>query len=161
MGELDLSQPSWPYDLAWLFLNAAQCCDFECDRIYVSDGTLVESMPPGCSCQLVAVVDARWQPTGVNTWMLDRPRKVATVNLILELCVVVPDAQSVPDPKTVTLSARESITKRWQIMQGLETARAAENLGGEGCTITPAGWVGVSQTGGVARWQTSWGFTTE
>lgn len=161
MAELDLSQPSWPYDLAQQFLDAAQCCGFKCERIYVNDGTLVESMPPGCCCMLVASVDVSWEPAGTTTWMLDRPRKVCVVNLTLEQCVLVPDATSAPDPAAVSANARDNITARTRILQGLAQARAEQNLGGEGMTVVPAGFTPVSQNGGVARWLSSWRCTTE
>lgn len=161
MAELDTSLASWPFDLAWKFLDAATCCGFDCGRLYVSDGTLVEGMPPGCPCQLVAVVDAVWEPVSQGAMALCLPRKQAMVSLLLDLCIVEPGQDEGVDAKAINLSARDNVSARWRIMQGLQQARSAGNLGGECRSIVPAGWFAVSQTGGIARWQTSWKFTTE
>lgn len=157
----------WPYQLGQQFLDAAVSCEFDCDRRYVSDRcTVPEGLPPGCPCQLVAVVSHGWlpnpgsQPCGA---ML-----AADVRLFLDLCQTGdPGSTSLLDPAALNATAQVQQSILWSISQGLRTAWASGGLGrfpdpdqppSNGCqwVVPQTMWSCVPGTGSMTRWETRW-----
>lgn len=157
----------WSYQLGLAFLTAAKACGFTCDRSYVADGGNPEPPAPGCRCQLIAVVTEGWEALPECG-----ARRTAEVRLVLDLCLVVPGQDEVPDPAKVNAQAQLNATARWQIMRGLRRAWQLGELAAVGVgedlgpmaatlcrTITPGPWRNTRSTGGWARWEATWRFT--
>lgn len=157
----------WPYQLGQQFLDAAVSCKFECERRYVSDRcTVPEGLPPGCPCQLVAVVTHGWLPSpgGSPCGAL----LTADVRLFLDLCQTGdPGSTSLLDPTKVNATAQVQHSILWSISQGLRGAWAGGELGkfpnpdqppgGECRWIVPQTmWTCVPSTGTMTRWETRW-----
>lgn len=154
----------WSYQLGQAFLTAAVSCEgVECDRRFVSDGSDPESPPPGCDCQLVAIVSEGFEKSGVCGGV-----RVAEIRLVLDLCTVSPPEQTkIPDPAKVSAQAQRNASIRWLMMVGLRDACSnglltawGENLGpfaANTCKrMTPGPWQWKRGTGGSARWESVW-----
>lgn len=161
-GSVPSVSDDWSYQLAQAFLVAALSCDAECGRVFVADSCSVESPPPGCDCQLVAVVNEGWEPDGPCG-----VRAVAEVRLVLDLCTTVAGPDEVPDPVAVNTRAQAHAALRWAIMRGLRQGWLDGTLcGGDsdvpaalsGCCgrIRPGVWRCVGSGGGSVRWETVW-----
>lgn len=156
----------WSYKLGKAFIDAAVTCA-TCARSWVSDGTRPEQPPPGCECQLVAVVSEGWANNGARCGVLLQ----AEVRLVLDLCTVVFGKDEVPNAARVNAQAQKNAATRMGMMKGIRSAwisgaLAAPVLGLPaqiaGCgSITPGPWVPTRSTGGVARWEALWRFSTD
>lgn len=159
----------WPYLLAQQILDAAVSCGATCARRFVTDSPVVEAPPPGCPCQLVAVVTEGFErPEGAAakcSWL-----PVISVRLVLDLCVPVPDADRGLDPTVEATAARETSRIRWAMLRGIRTAASRGELhgptwdpddpmppGAGGCTdVRPGAWTATVREGGMARWESTW-----
>lgn len=158
----------WTFKLATAILDAAVSCEgVSCDRRFVSDGSIPEGLPPGCGCQLIAVIGEGFEP------LADRgqrqkgcgARRVVEIRLLLDLCTVSPPGQNaVPDPAAINAQAQKNASTRWLMMVGIRAAHTAGQLSAIGEDLGPlAGptaerirlgpWRGVRSTGGAARWE--------
>jgi hypothetical protein len=160
LHDLDHTDTAWAYDLAHRFLDAAQDCGFECDRTFVADAQYAEGPPVAegdCHCQLAVVVTPGVsRPRGQRD---DDPICVpvftAEVRLIVDLCVLVPEANEALDPAAVDANAKDVQESLWKIMQGLLRARSNGTLAGS-AALDPAGWEQAGDFTGSSRWQTRW-----
>jgi len=156
----------WPFQLAQQMLDAAVSCGAECARRFVTDSPLVEAPPPGCPCQLVAVVTEGFERPDLKScsWV-----PVVTVRLVLDLCVPVPGENAVPDPVAEATSARATSTTRWAMLRGIALAARSGELHGStwdpddpmppgvGCSdVRPGAWALTMREGGAARWESTW-----
>jgi hypothetical protein len=156
----------WSWQLAQALLDAALSCEgVECSRVFVADSCNVEGLPPGCACQLAAVVTEGWAPM---------PRcgaqRVAEVRLVLDVCTTPPPGpDAVPDAAALSGRAREIAALRWGMMRGLRQAWLDGQLSccGESsvpglCSrVTPGAWRCVQSGGGSVRYETLWRFTDD
>lgn len=158
----------WTYKLALAVLDAAVSCEgVECERRFVSDGSLPEQPPPGCACQLIAVPTEGFEPLSERGQRQAGcgARRVAEIRLLLDLCTTAPpDDKSVPDPAKVNAQAQKNASTRWLMMVGIRKAHTAGQLSAIGEELGPlAGstaerirlnpWRLTRSTGGVARWE--------
>jgi hypothetical protein len=153
-------------------LAAALSCDAVCDRSWVSDGGLVESPPPGCDCQLVAVVTEGLETDGQAPIGCGASR-FATVRLVLDLCVELAGKDEIPDPVAVGTRAQQNASTRWLILAGLQRAWSLGLLtvGTEdpplpvflqrAWRVTPGEWRSTWTTGGISRHELVWRFATD
>lgn len=159
----------WPYQLGQQFLDAAVSCEFDCERRYVADRcTVPEGLPPGCPCQLVAVVTHGWLPNPGNNpcgAML-----TADVRLFLDLCQTGdPGSTSLLDPTKLNATAQVQQSILWAISQGLREQWAAGQLGrfpnpdqpppsSQDCrwVVPQTMWTCIPSTGTMTRWETRW-----
>lgn len=157
----------WSFGLAQAFLDAAVSCEgTTCDRRFVSVGAAAEGPPPGCPCQLVAVVTEGIEPVPGSRC---GTRRTATVRLVLDLCGPAAGEEDVPDPTKWQTAARDQAALRWRMMRGLLGAMERGDLcGGRddgwpagtqvGCcgNVTPGPWRPTRSDWGSSRFETTW-----
>lgn len=158
----------WPYLAALALLDGAVSCGAVCERRFVSDSAgAVEAPPPGCPCQLVAVITEGFQRTAEASPCSLQP--VVTVRFVLDLCVPVPGETKVLDPVAEATSARDNARTRWLMQAGMVAAVRAGSVhdstwdpddplpAGVGCAdVRPAPWTATVREGGIARWESTW-----
>jgi hypothetical protein len=160
-------ESTWAYDIAFAMLEAAVSCEAVCDRRWVSDGGLVEQPPPGCNCQLVAVI--REGPNGLTPKAICGSGRFAEIRLLLDLCVELPGKDEIPDPVAVNTRAQANASTRWLMMQGLMAAASSGLLTvldgpaifGPTWAVTVDGWRPTRTIGGMGRWESVWTFSDQ
>lgn len=158
----------WTYLAAQQLLDAAVSCGAVCARRFVTDDPRPEGLPPGCPCQLVAVVTEGFQRTNETERCSLSP--IVTVRLVLDICVPDPGPNAVPDPLVYGAAARDTATTRWLMMQGMVAAVRSGAIHGSawdpedpmppgvgGCSdVRPAPWTATLREGAMARWESTW-----
>jgi hypothetical protein len=165
----DVAPPIWVPGSDWLWtigqamLSAALDCA-DCDRSFISDGSYPEQPPPGCDCQLIAVL--REGPNAATPNAICGVGRFGEVRLLLDLCVEQAGRDEIPDPVTVSTRSQMNASIRWLMMSGLMSAAATglltvldgPALFGPTWRIVMDSWHQTRSTGGSARWETTWQF---
>jgi hypothetical protein len=161
----------WSYQIAAAMIAAALSCDAVCDRSFISDGGLVESPPPGCECQLVAVVTEGIASAG--TPIECGNGRFATIRIVLDLCVELAGKDAIPEPVATSTRAQQNASTRWLILAGLQRAWSLGLLTVDtedpplpaflqrAWRVTPSEWRATWTLGGSGRWESVWVFATD